>query len=92
MDGKPPDEDRKLWRIYEQRSTLHRSRWEIHRIVIIGALLLSLWALLGIFWGMWGSGLVLAPVGGFLLVWGIVQEILAHVSMESFKEEKKNQK
>lgn len=90
MEGKTPDEDRKLWRIYEQRSTQHRSRWEIHRIVILGALLLGLWLLLGIGWGMWGSGLILAPVGGFLFVWGIIQEILVWISMESFDEDQKS--
>ncbi|NDJ78323.1 MAG: hypothetical protein GYB65_18905 [Chloroflexi bacterium] len=57
-----------------------RERWQRHRLVIIGVLLFVVYFVLGTLTGLWGAGMIFVPVGGFLLGWGLIQEVLAYLS------------
>ncbi|NPV57059.1 MAG: nitroreductase family deazaflavin-dependent oxidoreductase [Anaerolineae bacterium] len=76
--------DARLWRLDELPQTRGRSRWVMFTGIVLGALILSVWVLLGALFGAWGAGLILAPLGAFILMWGVVQVALAAISMESF--------
>jgi hypothetical protein len=74
-----------LWRIDNLPQTGYRSRWSMHLTIVAGLIILGLWLLIGWLTGAWGVGMALAPLGGFLVTWGVIQEILAVLSMESFR-------
>ena len=57
----------------------------MHLTIVAGLLILGLWFLIGYLTGAWGVGIALAPLGGFLVTWGVIQEILAILSMETFR-------
>jgi hypothetical protein len=77
--------DPRLWRIDDLPQTGYRSRWSMHLVIVAGLIILGLWFVIGLLTGAWGVGIALAPIGGFLVAWGVIQEILSTVSMESFR-------
>jgi hypothetical protein len=77
--------DPRQWRIDGLPQTGYRARWSMHLTIVAGLIILGLWLLIGRLTGVWGVGLALAPIGGFLVAWGVIQEILAILSMETFR-------